>query len=781
MLTAATATPKTKAPAPGDRARPASGSTPAIAAANPIWDALAMGVQAKLQVGATDDPAEAEADRIADQVMRMPQPQVQRRCAACAADDDQRPVSVDEEQPVRRRTDGGEAATEVPDAFSDRLGEGEPMDAASRRFFEPRFGRDFGDVRVHADGRAAAAAASIRAQAFTLGRHVVFGAGRHDASAGGRRLLAHELTHVVQQRGGAPGPDTGPAGAGPLRRTVNGDIRSQSITADWARDLTDAELVAQHRVLDEQLAALAAGSPDEAAAQANRRVLDQERDRRTLASAGASDAAMGPQVVRPPGLPLDGGFELLPTEGLPDDLAAAIPEGRIVVFRPPATDTPGASPGASPGAADPALRGAQVLGGAYAGARLPINAALLDQGFAAAGDTAVGMVAIPRQLLNPLSPNFRMIDPAAPLDVWGHTAMYVRRGGRITVVRGFNPQMNTVSSFLDVARGGDDIVAGARGVTADISADAYLFRATASRSIEWPVSAATAEQLVSGLPGTGPVAPGSGQPGLYTADPAAFAAAHPELGPVGCTGSNCGLWAAQQIEPSIGGPIGRPGQPPIMDLGPGGSTVPGAARQGRLIGMLDDVAAGADALPAGAVIGRMPTYLRYLKWGGRVFLVVGIASIPLEIALARPEDRARTAVGATAGFAGGLAFGAAAGLVCGPGALVCSVVLGLGFGIVGAWGTRAVAEGLYDDAHPRTTAITDPEAMRQTIAMANAASPCPNCHASPPSASDPFRIPGGVFGGPAMGTRPAALSPAEVQVIVDYLRASGDGGARSTH
>jgi hypothetical protein len=92
----------------------------------------------------------------------------------------------------------------------------------------------------------------------------------------------------------------------------------------------------------------------------------------------------------------------------------------------------------------------------------------------------------------------------------------------------------------------------------------------------------------------------------------------------------------------------------------------------------------------------MSTGLRVLKWGGRAMVVIGILTVPLEIYLAPPGRRARTAVGAIAGFAGGFAAGAAAGLVCGPGAPVCSVVLGLGFGIAGALGARASAEAIYD-------------------------------------------------------------------------------------
>ncbi|HYH79031.1 MAG TPA: DUF4157 domain-containing protein [Longimicrobium sp.] len=79
---------------------------------------------------------------------------------------------------------------------------GAPLDAGVRAAMEPRFGHSFADVRVHADGRAAESAAAVGAHAYAVGRDVVFGAGRYaPSSRDGRRLIAHELAHVVQQSG----------------------------------------------------------------------------------------------------------------------------------------------------------------------------------------------------------------------------------------------------------------------------------------------------------------------------------------------------------------------------------------------------------------------------------------------------------------------------------------------------------------------------------------------------------------------------------------------------
>ena len=154
-------------------------------------------LQAKLTISTPGDEFEREADAVTDEVMRMADP-----IADASA-----PNPSDEETPRIQRLANGEGGNEVASDFTSRLGPAAPLDTASRGYFEPRFGRDFGDVRIHDGSEAAAAAASVQARAFTLGRDVVFAAGEHDPrSESGKRLLAHELTHVVQQRGGQRAP-----------------------------------------------------------------------------------------------------------------------------------------------------------------------------------------------------------------------------------------------------------------------------------------------------------------------------------------------------------------------------------------------------------------------------------------------------------------------------------------------------------------------------------------------------------------------------------------------
>lgn len=159
-------------------------------------------LQTKLTVNAPGDRYEQEADRVADRVMRTPEPALQRDCSCGGAHAEE---SDDERNRVQRQTAGPEAAgqTEAPASVRETLrSSGRPLDPATRAFMEPRFGADFSGVRVHTGSRAARSAQEVNALAYTVGRDLVFAPGRYSpGTESGRRLLAHELTHVVQQRG----------------------------------------------------------------------------------------------------------------------------------------------------------------------------------------------------------------------------------------------------------------------------------------------------------------------------------------------------------------------------------------------------------------------------------------------------------------------------------------------------------------------------------------------------------------------------------------------------
>lgn len=110
-------------------------------------------------------------------------------------------------EPVLQRKAAGpaRAATAPPSVHRVLDSPGRPLDAPARSFMEPRFGRDFGGVRVHTDPAAAESARAVDAHAYTVGQHIVFDSGKYDPHSGpGRNLLAHELAHTVQQRGAGP-------------------------------------------------------------------------------------------------------------------------------------------------------------------------------------------------------------------------------------------------------------------------------------------------------------------------------------------------------------------------------------------------------------------------------------------------------------------------------------------------------------------------------------------------------------------------------------------------
>ena len=154
------------------------------------------------------DRYEQEADRLADQVVRTPLPGPVT--TSDGRGDLRRTYHESEEEegtsePLARKQAVGVAPKHgmpVPPIVHEVLrSPGKPLDQATRAFFEPRFGNEFGHVRVHTDGQAAQSAAAVNALAYTVGSNLVFGSGQYAPhSEQGRRLLAHELTHVQQQR-----------------------------------------------------------------------------------------------------------------------------------------------------------------------------------------------------------------------------------------------------------------------------------------------------------------------------------------------------------------------------------------------------------------------------------------------------------------------------------------------------------------------------------------------------------------------------------------------------
>src|SRR5215813_976076 len=209
-------------------------------------------IQTKLSISTSGDRFEQEADRVAEEILGAPRrtsaPErklgpsasgtMQRACADCEDEEKtlRRKISPavapvvsrvskgsstcacelkvqrkctsceEEERKNLRRKESGGSNTVYETNLESRLdgiktSGGHPLPDNVRSFFEPRFGADFGHVRIHTDAHAGETAAAVSARAFTLGHNIVFGAGQYaPQTPSGEKLLAHELTHVLQQR-----------------------------------------------------------------------------------------------------------------------------------------------------------------------------------------------------------------------------------------------------------------------------------------------------------------------------------------------------------------------------------------------------------------------------------------------------------------------------------------------------------------------------------------------------------------------------------------------------
>jgi outer membrane protein OmpA-like peptidoglycan-associated protein len=192
-----------------------------------------------LAISTPGDPLEQEADRIAEDAIRAP-------LAFTAAD------AGDRAQPknnLRREAMAPANLAAVPPIVHEVLrSPGAPLDTSTRAFMEPRFGCDFGQVRVHTSVKAAESAQAVKALAYTVGNEVVFGEGEYSPHThAGRRLLAHELVHALQHNMSA-------ASAGVVHRQASLDIalRSPGVTAQvLGSELLDSFELNSHTLSEE--------------------------------------------------------------------------------------------------------------------------------------------------------------------------------------------------------------------------------------------------------------------------------------------------------------------------------------------------------------------------------------------------------------------------------------------------------------------------------------------------------------------------------------------------
>ncbi len=161
-------------------------------------------IQRKLPVGADNDPMEHEADAMADKVMRMPEQNfIQRKCAHCEEEEKQlqrKPLASFIQKKQASPGNNVVASDSVSHQIDSTKGSGNAMEAPTKSFMESRFGTDFSNVNIHTGNDASQLSKDLNAQAFTVGNDIYFNEGKYaPESSEGKHLLAHELTHTIQQ------------------------------------------------------------------------------------------------------------------------------------------------------------------------------------------------------------------------------------------------------------------------------------------------------------------------------------------------------------------------------------------------------------------------------------------------------------------------------------------------------------------------------------------------------------------------------------------------------
>ena len=222
-------------------------------------------IQPKLTISEPGDEYEREADRVADQVMRMPDRRergtlrpggpgvVQRKCACNGKGGDCTGCREKSESSLQRTVSNHVEPENVASNVHEVLrSPGQALDQSTRTFFEPRFGRDLSQVRLHSDSNTADFAGQINARAFTIGNDIGFAKGQYQPTTmQGQRLLAHELTHVVQQNGQE---NVSTIQRDPDRFCPNGDVNDATVQAHinaglafgTTRGSTDLQLAFAH-------------------------------------------------------------------------------------------------------------------------------------------------------------------------------------------------------------------------------------------------------------------------------------------------------------------------------------------------------------------------------------------------------------------------------------------------------------------------------------------------------------------------------------------------------
>lgn len=196
-------------------------------------------LQTKLEISKPEDIYEQEANRIAEHILRMPDPAIgnsfliNNRQASCIFNNSNHRNDLAQQKLEKLSKKTGK---EVPSQISEVLSSpGQAIHPATRNFMESRFQKDFSTVRVHVDEKAVESTRALQARAYTIGQDIVFGLNQYSPQTeSGQLLLAHELTHVLQQ-------STSTAGGGGvqvLEVAPNYVQRYESYEHQWLGDST---------------------------------------------------------------------------------------------------------------------------------------------------------------------------------------------------------------------------------------------------------------------------------------------------------------------------------------------------------------------------------------------------------------------------------------------------------------------------------------------------------------------------------------------------------------
>lgn len=228
------------------------------------YDKSPLKIQPKLTLNATGNVYEQEADKVAEQMILMPEPRQQIACS-CGGGCPKCQDGYGDRGQLQTKTARAHSSetTEAPPIIHEVLNSpGQPLDSATRSFMESRFGHDFSRVRVHTDAKAAQSAQAVRALAYTVGRNIIMNTDQFQPqSKAGQQLLAHELTHVIQQNGVATGhgtdnlspsyhrPQAGQQSLAVARSTINYRFRLSAVpTAIYRQQpLVEPPIVSQFR------------------------------------------------------------------------------------------------------------------------------------------------------------------------------------------------------------------------------------------------------------------------------------------------------------------------------------------------------------------------------------------------------------------------------------------------------------------------------------------------------------------------------------------------------